>query len=950
MDRDYTSPNLETVMPDRCFPRMRAGDRWSHPWKYLRREVPHLWYADERYPLMGFMNRDEATLLHNIALRFRGQPALEIGSWLGWSTCHIALAGVEVDVIDPAHADPEFRAIVEESLARCGVSGRVNLTGGRSPDDIGSLAAARGGKWSLFIVDGDHEGAAPVEDTAACLPYAADSCAFVFHDLASPDVAAALKYLEGEGFQVLVYQTAQIMGLAWRGDVTPVEHTPDPEVVWQLPHHLVGWPVAGVELGMVNAERRTRNAERREQPLLNSAFCVLRSEFTDRLPSVCIVTNEVIGPFRNGGIGTSMTGLAITLAAAGHKVTVLYTGGIWNPDTNLRHWKGHYAQLGIELEALTLDDMRSIAGPLKDCGYGTPWLVDRYLRAHPFDVVHFNDCCGEGVFALAAKRLGLAFHETLLVVALHSPSQWVLELNHTPANLLLAAYNYAERLSVRSADVAWSPSRYMLEWVRKQGFILPRTALLQQYVLPPRPAPVVVTHGATAPPKRIVFFGRLEERKGLRLFCNAIDALRGELGARETEVVFLGKPATVAGMDSLDYIASRSRRWRFPVKTLTTLGQPEALDLLRGEGTLAVMPSPLDNSPCTVYEALACGVPFLAANTGGIGELIHADDRERVLFDYTSPALVAALYRALHDGGFVARPSVPQDETRQQWTALHANWRSLLPAPRERAAVVEVVAVIDHRPQHDLDVTLRSLEACEGIRRIVVLNRGGRKILEPPPALLVRNLDLLIEDAESLDAELAAENAVLLIHSGVAVIPEAFAAMRAALGCEGVDGLVPAAALPGAVIPSLGGSPSFALYRGLTFTGGMLVRGEALLAAKWRRPYAVESAFLGLADFCVTRGIEIWPYPAPVFQRSEEETPELGALPIRLAAYDDASAVDRYYMLATGYGAATGVRSTGHRRRLAVAVANLGLGSLLRGAWWGLQRAKRLRAFLRRRR
>jgi glycosyltransferase involved in cell wall biosynthesis len=680
---------------------------------------------------------------------------------------------------------------------------------------------------------------------------------------------------------------------------------------------------------------------------------------SEGLPArVCIVTNEIIGPFRNGGIGTAMTGLAMTLAAAGHRVTVLYTGNIWQPDSGLRRWREHYTSLGIELDSISLDDMRAVAGPLKDCGYGTPWLVYRYLRERRFDVVHFNDCCGEGHLALAAKRFGLAFAETLLVVALHSPSQWVLELNHTPANLLLAAYNYAERLSVRSADVVWSPSRYMLEWVRKQGFILPRTAFLQQYVLPPRPSPApgapslgAVNHGSGPPPRTIVFFGRLEERKGLRLFCNAIDAMRGDLAARETTVVFLGKPATVAGMDSLDYIARRSRRWRFPVRTLTTLDQPEALDVLRTEGTLAVMPSPLDNSPCTVYEALACGVPFLAANTGGIGELIHADDRERVLFDYTTPALVAALYRALHDGGFVARPSVPQEESRERWTSLHSNWRSLLPSRSAEGPVREVVAIIDHHTHLDLDVTLRSLEACEGVRRIIVLNRSGSRLFEHPPALPVRNLDLFVEDAEGLDEELRAEDAVLLIHSGVAVIPSAFAAMRVALGSEGVDGLVPAALLSSTtVIPPLGGSPSFALYRGLTFTGGLLVRGEALLAAKWRRPYAAESAFLGLADFCVTRGIEVWPYPEPVFERASEELPELGALPIRLAAYDDASAVDRYYMLATGYGAATGVRSTGHRRRLAVAAANLGLGSLLRGAWWGLQRARKLRAFLRRRR
>src|SRR5919205_2443321 len=142
-DRDYVSPGLRVIVPDAHFPRMKAGDRLGHPWKYLRREVPHRWYVDERYPLMGFMNRDEATILHNVALQFAGMPALEIGAWLGWSTCHLALAGVRLDVIDPAHAEPDFRAAVEQSLARCGVSANVNLAAGRSPESIEELAAGR---------------------------------------------------------------------------------------------------------------------------------------------------------------------------------------------------------------------------------------------------------------------------------------------------------------------------------------------------------------------------------------------------------------------------------------------------------------------------------------------------------------------------------------------------------------------------------------------------------------------------------------------------------------------------------------------------------------------------------------------------------------------------------------------------------------------------------------
>src|SRR3954464_6682955 len=110
---DYIPPRLRVGRPDDASPPMRPGDSLHHPWKYLRRDVPHLWYADDRFPLMGFLNRDEAVLLHNIALQFAGKRAREIGSWLGWSTAHLALGGVTVDVIDPAHDDPSFRTIVE---------------------------------------------------------------------------------------------------------------------------------------------------------------------------------------------------------------------------------------------------------------------------------------------------------------------------------------------------------------------------------------------------------------------------------------------------------------------------------------------------------------------------------------------------------------------------------------------------------------------------------------------------------------------------------------------------------------------------------------------------------------------------------------------------------------------------------------------------------------------
>src|SRR5216684_2026574 len=357
-DRDYISPGLSVVVPDAHFPRMRVSDRFSHPWQYLRREVPHRWYADDRFPVMGFMNRDEALILYNLALQFAGKPALEIGGWLGWSTCHLALAGVKLDVIDPAHADADVRAIVEQSLAGCGVSANVRLAASRSPEGVHELAAARGKTWNLFVIDGDHEEPAPERDVRACLPYADQDCGFVFHDLAAPAVAAGFRFLQREGFNVLVYQTAQIMGMAWRGRVKPVTHIPDPAVAWQLPHHLVGLPVSGVEFDaniedralLPNGSRQPSQSigeivrqrfevDRERRPGLRLVSDAQDREAGDWRPSVCIVSSEIIGPFKNGGIGTSMTGLAEHLAGSGCRLTILFTGGVWTPDIQLREWK-----------------------------------------------------------------------------------------------------------------------------------------------------------------------------------------------------------------------------------------------------------------------------------------------------------------------------------------------------------------------------------------------------------------------------------------------------------------------------------------------------------------------------------------------------------------------------------------------------------------------------------
>jgi predicted O-linked N-acetylglucosamine transferase (SPINDLY family)/cephalosporin hydroxylase len=271
-DGDYVSPKFSIVLPDKCFPNMIVGDTNACPWSYLRREVPHNWYVDKRQPTVGFLSRDEAHILYNTALKFKGKKALEIGCWLGWSACHLALAGVELDVVDPLLERSEFYESVSNSLRAAGVLDSVNLISGYSPQKVEELAAQLQRKWTLIFIDGNHDAPGPLNDAIVCEQLAEADALIFFHDLASPDVAQGLDYLKQRGWNTMIYQTMQIMGVAWRGNVEPVRHQPDPKVSWQLPEHLQAFCVSTAS-SAVNKGIATQQV----QEIMQQALALLNS-------------------------------------------------------------------------------------------------------------------------------------------------------------------------------------------------------------------------------------------------------------------------------------------------------------------------------------------------------------------------------------------------------------------------------------------------------------------------------------------------------------------------------------------------------------------------------------------------------------------------------------------------------------------------------------------------
>jgi hypothetical protein len=244
MSIDYVSDNLSVPHLDSLFPNMIVGSKEAVTWPYFRKEIDHTWYVDRRNPEVGFINRDEASILYSSARLFAGRRGLEIGAWRGWSTCHLLVSGLaSLHVVEPLLADADWRSEFLVAVKGAGEEDRAILVPGPSPAEVVRLGEV-GLRWSFAFIDGDHDGQAPTDDALAVARYLEPNAMVLFHDLISPHVAAALRALASNGWKAMVYQTAQMMGVAWRGDVSPVRHRPDPNQKWRIPEHLAGFAVS----------------------------------------------------------------------------------------------------------------------------------------------------------------------------------------------------------------------------------------------------------------------------------------------------------------------------------------------------------------------------------------------------------------------------------------------------------------------------------------------------------------------------------------------------------------------------------------------------------------------------------------------------------------------------------------------------------------------------------
>ncbi len=413
-------------------------------------------------------------------------------------------------------------------------------------------------------------------------------------------------------------------------------------------------------------------------PGLSSIKALVKSP--GRALKVCIATEDIVGPIRNGGIGTTYTHLALLLAEAGHDVTIVFIRGEHCEDGEIGKWVEWYRQRGVGF--VPLPEYGRISSPA-DRWLQPMYSLYEYLKKEPFDLVHASEWRGSSYLCLLAKRQGLAFKDTIFCIKSSSPWLWNREVQLQPLELESDLVKmYAERRSIELADLVVGGSAYLLRWMLDHGYHLPKNkTFVQPNVLKPVDLPQDTTKnrpeaGTRVTVNEIVFFGRLEHRKGLDIFCQAVSLLI-DWGVELSKITFMGKfgarmpghqDKSVAG-----FIRDQAGNWPVKYQILDNYNQIEALSYLQGQGRLAVMPSRIENSTLTVYETTHFRIPFIASNVGGTPELIKGPDRREVLTRPHPVPLARKLKKALEDGAFVAAPSFDNQKNLGQWLNFHSN-------------------------------------------------------------------------------------------------------------------------------------------------------------------------------------------------------------------------------------------------------------------------------------
>jgi glycosyltransferase involved in cell wall biosynthesis len=521
-------------------------------------------------------------------------------------------------------------------------------------------------------------------------------------------------------------------------------------------------------------------------------------------PKIAFATHELWPFVQGGGIGRSIWAVA-TVMARHADVTVITTDAAepayreLDPD-DPRALPGvrmvFAREPGDEISALrTYHHRWSLA------------LLDALRAAYPErgpDLVEFNDYWGEGAMTIEARRGGDPWLAgTTVAVRTRTTHELTTALNGGELGDFERVLHGLERSSLRGADVVLWPGGDV--WGTYERFygaaaLAPARLVRQAFSIPPPdPADRDVPPG---PELRLLYFGRLERRKGVEALVRAV--LAAKPGTASLTLVG-GDTDSAPGGGSMRAHLAELAGGDPRVAFRDRVAHEELAPIVRAHHVV-VSPSRWESWSNVVREALAWNRPVLSTPVGGVIAAIQPG-RTGWLTAGTDvadlEAGIAALVERREEIERMIAAGTPRAGLEEQLDddgiaaallELAASGdRGSAPAPPAPAAITALVAW--DGGEGALERTLASLRACTVPVRVVLAASEGL-----PPLRLGAQLAEVVIAAPGTPTLARAlrhargEHPVLLLAAGQAVLPGFLPRALAALAAD--PALAYAGALP----------------------------------------------------------------------------------------------------------------------------------------------------------
>ncbi len=341
----------------------------------------------------------------------------------------------------------------------------------------------------------------------------------------------------------------------------------------------------------------------------------------------------------HGGIATFVYNLASALADQGNRVHVFVREGV-TPDRLPSSVEVHH--FGFERVRRVFPFCRSDAVDWEiGCSRALRTEICRLHNSEPIDIVEIPEYGG----------LAIAFNPPLpfpVVIHFHTPSEMVDRLNKVEADQVRSRTYRLESRALRNAAGFKCTSEGLKKRLRTYFSIPPnRVTVIGNPV--PTTAIEAIEKKSPADQDRIniLFSGRLERRKGAEILLHLVNDIP-DIDPR-VNLTIAGETETGeahnyrANMEDTISAENRDRVW-----FLGALSR-EQLYVQYRRSSVFLFPSLFDNAPNALFEAIAAGLPVVAADVGGVDEIVRHGETG-LLFPLDDPGyLIKHLQTVIRD-------------------------------------------------------------------------------------------------------------------------------------------------------------------------------------------------------------------------------------------------------------------------------------------------------------